>query len=204
MTLDAAGLENAMVRFELFDERHVRMIGESSAVQHMWGSMPDIPSGTSFSAYADHTLKQRRKGLWVPFVIFRKSDNALAGVVAYETISRTHRRLRISHFWHPEEMRGSGLFPASQALLIERALAWGARRIAWLVPIHGQRAVQAVRSLGARDEGVLRSYSRLADGTFADMAVLSLLRDEAKAALPLINDRWKDRLAEAAETGAGA
>ncbi len=207
MTLDAPGLENALVRLDIFSERHVPLIGASSAIRHMWDSMPDIPKGTSFAAYADHALKQARDGTWVPFVIFRQADDALAGVAIYDDISRVHRRVRIAHFWHPETMRGSGIFQASQALMIERALDWGARRIAWLVPDRSPRALDAVRSLGARDEGLLRRHTRLADGTYADMAVLSLLGDEARAILPVINDHWQARQAshaKPAETRSGA
>ena len=194
MNLDAPGLENALVKMDVFAERHVPELRASSAVEAMWASMPDIPKGTNFDAYADHVLKSREKGLMVPWVIYRQSDGAFAGVVAFENMSRVHRRVRISHYWHPEELRGTGIFQASQALLIERAVDWGTRRIAWLVPDWNEAALAAVRSLGAREEGVLRSFVRLADGTFANMVVLSLLRDEAKAALLFINDAWRDRM----------
>lgn len=199
MTLDTPGLENALVRLEIFSAEHVPVLRASSAAKAMWDSMPDIPKGTNFAAYADHTLKLKERGEIVPFVVYRQRDGAFAGVIAFENVSRTHRRLRINHYWHPEEMRGTGIFQACQALLIQRAVDWGARRIAWIVPSRNRSALAAIRSLGAREEGRLRSFTRLADGTFTDMVVLSFLRDEAKAALPLINDRWKDKLeAEAA------
>ncbi|MEM7768264.1 MAG: GNAT family protein [Pseudomonadota bacterium] len=198
MTLDAPGLSNALVRLETFDASHVPVLGASTAVKDMWRSMPDIPKGTNFTAYADYTLKQKAEGRIVPFVIFRQSDDAFAGVVAFENMSRTHRRVRIAHYWHPEPMRGTGVFQASQALLVERAVEWGARRIAWMVSARNEAAHAAVLSLGAREEGRMRSFIRLADGTFSDMIVLSFLRDEAKAALPFINDIWRARMADAA------
>ncbi|MEM0985025.1 MAG: GNAT family protein [Pseudomonadota bacterium] len=191
MNLDAPGLENAFVRLSPFEERHGPILAASSAIKHMWESMPDIPKGTNFNAYLDHTLKQKEAGLLVPFAISRCSDDAFAGVVAFENVSRTHRRVRIAHYWHPKEMRSTGVFQASQALLIERAVEWGARRIGWMVSARNRSALAAVESLGPREEGRIRSFTRLADGTFSDMVVFSFLRDEAKAALPLINDRWK-------------
>ncbi|MEO0785635.1 MAG: hypothetical protein AAFY10_08030, partial [Pseudomonadota bacterium] len=43
--------------------------------------------------------------------------------------------------------------------------------------------VRAVKRLGAKEEGVLRSYYRLAGGGWADVVVLSMLREEAEMAL---------------------
>ncbi|MEL6753975.1 MAG: GNAT family protein [Pseudomonadota bacterium] len=183
MKLDAKGLENGVVRLEPFQLAHVAHLEAAGAVESMWAYMPDIPKGKSANTYAAHILSQYESGLMVPFTMFRQSDDAFAGVVSYEMISKTHRRLRIANFWHPEEMRGSGVFQASQALLIQRALDWGARRIGWAVAKDAAAAVRAVKRLGAKEEGVLRSYYRLAGGGWADVVVLSMLREEAEMAL---------------------
>lgn len=149
----------------------------------MWAYMPDIPKGKSAAIYAAHIADEYSRGLTVPFTMFRKSDDAFAGVAAFETISKTHRRLRIANFWHPETMRGTGVFQASQGLLIRRALDWGVRRIEWSVAKDASAAVRAVKRLGAVEEGVLRSYYRLAGGGWADVVVLAMLREEAEMAL---------------------
>lgn len=183
MKLDDKGLENPLVRLEPFQLPHVRYLEEAGAVDSMWAFMPDIPKGKSATTYAAHVVSQYEACLMVPFTIFRQSDGAFAGVVTFEMINKTHRRLRIANFWHPEEMRGTGVFQASQALLIRRALDWGARRIGWSVAKDAGAAVRAVKRLGAVEEGILRSYYRLAGGGWADVVVLSMLRDEAEMAL---------------------
>lgn len=183
MKLDDRGLENPLVWLEPFQLPHTTHLKEAGAVDAMWAYMPDIPKGKSASAYAAHVVSQHEAGLFVPFTVFRQGDGAFAGVVAFEMINKTHRRLRIANFWHPEEMRGTGIFQASQALLIKRALEWGARRLSWAVAKDAAAAVRAVKRLGAVEEGILRSYYRLAGGGWADIVVLSMLRDEAEMAL---------------------
>ncbi|MEM1105706.1 MAG: GNAT family protein [Pseudomonadota bacterium] len=183
MHLSAKGLENALVRlepFQLSDTQHLEAVG---AVEAMWDFMPDIPRGKSASIYGAHVVDQAAQGLMVPFSVFRQSDGAFAGVASYESMNKTHRRLRISNFWHPEPMRGTGVFQACQALLIQRALDWGARRIAWIVAQDAAAAVRAVRRLGAEEEGVLRSYFRLAGGGWADVVILAMMREQAEMAL---------------------
>jgi len=183
MQLDAPNLENKLLRLEPFQLEHVPCLEEAGAVEAMWAYMPDIPAGKSSSQYAEHVVEQQKRGLMVPWTAFRQSDGAFAGVMSFEMFNKTHRRLRITNFWHPEEMRGSGVFQASQALLIGRALDWGARRIGWAVAKDAAAAVRAVKRLGAVEEGILRSYYRLAGGGWADIVVLSMLRDEAEMAL---------------------
>ncbi|MEL6567409.1 MAG: GNAT family protein [Pseudomonadota bacterium] len=183
MKLDAKDLENDVVRLEPFQLAHVTHLEDAGAVEAMWAFMPDIPKGKSASIYAAHVISQYENGLAVPFTMFRQTDGAFAGVAAFEMISKTHRRLRICNFWHPEELRGSGIFQASQALMIKRALDWGARRVGWAVAKDAGAAVRAVKRLGAVEEGVLRSYYRLAGGGWADVVVLAMLREEAEMAL---------------------
>ena len=196
MNLHAPNLENAYIRLEPFEKAHVEHLKAAKAVEAMWAWMPDIPKGKSADTYADYVVELQQSGETLAFTAFRQSDGAFAGVVNFELISRIHRRLRIANFWHPVEMRGTGVFQACQALLIQRAQDWGARRIGWMLPQDAAPAMKAVERLGARHEGVLRSYIRLAGGGWADVVILSMLRDEAKAALPRINAVWERKRAE--------
>lgn len=186
MKLNDPGLSNDLIRIEPFSEAHIPPLEKSGAIDAMWAWMPFIPGGASVEAYASHIIQSQDRGELYGFALFRKSDDAFAGVVAYDSVSRLHRRVRITTFWHPEEMRGSGVFAASQALLIRRALDWGARRIGWAVPTDAASGIEAVRRLGAREEGVLRKYLRLAGGGWGDMTILSMLHDEAEMALQRI------------------
>lgn len=183
MKLDAPNLENDAVRLELFEMPHLDFLKAAGAVEAMWKWMPDIPKGKSADTYAAHVIDLQKRGEIVAFAMFRQSDDAFAGVASFEMINRTHRRLRIANFWHPEVMRGAGIFQASQALLIQRALDWGARRIGWAVSADASSAIRAIKRLGATEEGVLRNYVRLAGGGWADIMVLSMLSDEAEMAL---------------------
>lgn len=180
MKLDAPGLENSIVSLELFQIEHLDFLKASGAVDFMWRFMPDIPRGASADSYARHVLQQQEDGQIIAFTIKRKADDAYAGVVCFESIDRTHRRLRITNLWIREDMRGTGLFEAVHEALIDRALSWGARRISWIVPANAESAQRALYRIGAVEEGRLRSYIRVADGSWSDMILFSMIRDEAK------------------------
>lgn len=191
MKLDAPGLEVAGIRLDPLTEAHRRPLADSGAVEAMWQWMPVIPTGTNFDAYFDHTLADARAGASIPFAITRVADGAFAGVAAYLEISRTHRRLRIGYQWHPPEMR-SGLVPAATALaLTSRARACRIRRIEFRIDVENIGAIKSVERLGAQREGVLRSQMRAAKGTWADMALYSLVNTEITNAISLLQERVK-------------
>lgn len=192
MKLDDPGLENELVSLKVLTEADRDVLAGTSAVEAMWQWMPVIATGTNFHSYFDHTLEMKDSGDYIPFTIWRKSDGAFVGVVAYADISRTHRRLRMASLWIVEEMRGTAIVPAVQLATIERAVASRMRRIEILTPESNERSIRSIERFGAKREGTLRSYFRMANGTWADMAVLSLVGDEALASIALLKDRVRD------------
>ena len=182
--LDDNGLCNPVVRLAVFSPRvHARLVDEAGATETLWTLLPAIPEGTGLRAYIRHIETCQAAGTSVPFLVFRRSDDAFLGVVAFEQISRIHRRVQISNLWQPETDQGPVVFHAVQALLIGRALDWGARRIGWLVPSGAGPIREALDTLGARHEASLRSYMRMADGSWSDMEAYAMLRSDARAAL---------------------
>tara|TARA_R110001592_G_scaffold122345_1_gene328976 strand:- start:7 stop:597 length:591 start_codon:yes stop_codon:yes gene_type:complete len=189
MRLDEPGLHNDVVRLDLLEESDRARLGGSGAVSSMWDWLPVIPSGTNFNAYFDLMLAMKQKGKIIPFSITRQSDGAFAGVIAYLDVSRTHRRVGIGYVWHPPEMRGTVVPVATQMAMIGRAFGARMRRIEFPIAATNVRAISSLERLGARKEGVLRRYMRLADGSWADLAILSLVDAEIRVAIDLLKDR---------------
>lgn len=183
MDLTAPGLENDYIRLEPLNEGHREMLRKTAAIEHMWLSMPVIQRGAGFDAYYDFMIRSAKAEEAVPFAIFDKRADRMIGVTAYLQPTRMHRRLMIGYTWLEESVRGKGMFRAIQSLLIKRAVMWGVRRIGWHVEARNERAIRAIKGLGAKYEGTLRNYARFADGTWVDITLLSMLRDEAKDAV---------------------
>lgn len=191
MNLNAPAFENEIVRLETLTEAHREMLRVSTVSTSMWEWMPVISTGTSLDSYIDYCLEAMKTDQFYPFVIFRQEDNALAGLVAFEHVSRTHRRLGVGFIWHPEDMRGTVISPATQLALLDRAFAARFRRISYMVPSDNTRAIRAIEKIGARREGDLRNYVRGASGNWTDVTILALVGDEIRAAITLLQDRVK-------------
>jgi RimJ/RimL family protein N-acetyltransferase len=145
----------------------------------MWDWMPVLSAGTSFEAYFDNAVAEAKTRQLFPFIITRVSDGAFAGLTAFLDANRTHRRVRIGYNWHPEKMRGTNIFLATQLAMIKRALECRVRRIEWKIDQRNERAIAAFEKLGVMREGTLRHYLRLADGSWADQVIFSLLSEES-------------------------
>ena len=184
MELNAPGLMNDLVCIDPLSEDHREDLRATSAVDHMWMSMPAIQRGAGFDTYFDYTLKSGKTGEAVPMALFDPNDgHRFVGVTAFLDPSKLHRRVRLGYTWLAEHLRGMGMFDAVKMLMIQRAVDWGAKRLEWQVESANERAIAAIERLGAVREGVLRQHTKLADGTWVDVVMLSLLRDEAKAVL---------------------
>ncbi len=189
MKLDTPGLSNSAVSLEKLTAAHRCLLAESSAIESMWTSMPVISTGTNFETYYDHILAEAARGRIIPFVVTRLSDGAFAGVSAFLNVSLTHRRLAIGYTWHPPAMRGGVVGPATALGLIERAQSCRIRRIEFLIAEDNAAAIASVERFGAVREGLLRSYIRIADGRWANMAIYALVDAEISAAITLLRDR---------------
>ena len=176
MKLDAKDFENDRVRLEPLTEDHKALLKGSSAIESMWQWMPMIDGGTGFENYFASIQKQRKSGSVVPFVVLSQRDGSFAGVAAFINANKTHRRVRIGYVWHPETVRGRGIFRATQLAMLIRAFDWGARRVEWIVDTRNTAAMRAVEGLGAHQDGVMQEWQRLSDGTWSDVVMFSMLR----------------------------
>ena len=195
MELGAPKLENDIVELVLLDESHREMLRASDAVEHMWMSMPAIQRGAGFDVYYDYMLRCGQDGQAVSFAIISQKTGQFAGVTAFIEPNKIHRRVQIGYTWIDHPFRGEGVYGAIQHLMLSRALEWGARRISWHVEARNERAVKAIQNLGANMEGVLRNYARFADGTWVDIAILAMMRDEAKDATKRLESALTDKVA---------
>ncbi|MEL6666127.1 MAG: GNAT family protein [Pseudomonadota bacterium] len=184
MDLTAPGLENDFIKLVPLDEQFREDLRSSDTAEHMWSSLPAIQCGAGFDAYYDHVQRQATTGEMYAFALLDPNDSdRFVGVTALVSPNKMHRRVRLGYTWLEPHLRGRGIYAATQKLLIERALEWGAKRVEWFVEEPNTRAIRAIQSLGAIKEGTLRQYEKFADGEWVDVVVLSMVRDEAKEAI---------------------
>ncbi|RIJ24437.1 N-acetyltransferase [Henriciella barbarensis] len=196
MELGAPGLHTATLRLEPLNESHRAALSRSNAVEHMWSSMPVISTGTNIDAYFDHSLKMATLGTGQVMAAIRQEDDRLIGLSAFLNPNRMNRRTRIGYNWVEPALRGSAVVEHIHYLMLKRAYQWRARRVAWWLSLKNERAIAAVEKIGAKREGVLRQHTRFADGSWADLVVLSLVSDEIRDSMAMLGEQIEKRDAD--------
>lgn len=107
----------------------------------------------------------------------------------YDLVPRL--RVEIGNTHYARDMWGSTLNPTVKLLLLDHAFdTLGVGRVALRCDSRNEHSRRAILRLGATYEGTLRRFRTAADGTVADAAYFSILREE----YPGVRDRLMARI----------
>lgn len=129
--------------------------------------------------YIDIAIKAREKQTEFPFIVFDKTTNRYAGSTRFYDINFPFQTLQLGYTWYGQDFRGTGLNRHCKYLLLSYAFEeLGMQRVEFRADNNNARSIAAMKSIGCKIDGVLRSNSPTADGGRRDSIVLSILKDE--------------------------
>ena len=113
-----------------------------------------------------------------PFIVFDKQANAYAGSTRFYDINFPFKTLQLGYVvW--ERFPGSGLNRHCKYLLLSFAFEdLHMERVEFRADNNNARSIAAMKSIGCKVDGVLRSNMPKRDGGRRDSIVLSILKDE--------------------------
>jgi RimJ/RimL family protein N-acetyltransferase len=190
-------LAGTLVRLELLSTRHVEDLAEAAGARRSAREFTWVPHGIEeVREYVGVQIDRAELGELAPFAQIRVADGRAVGTTAYFKFrSRPGESvpfaLEIGWTWLGESAQRTGINAEAKFLLLTYAFeTWRVARVDFETDARNERSRRAIEGLGARFEGVLRSWQpSLATGEeslLRDTAVFSLLADEwpeAKAAL---------------------
>jgi N-acetyltransferase len=129
--------------------------------------------------WMDMALKERNEGKRIPFTIIEKTSNQPCGSTSYGSISYIDKRIEIGWSWLGKKYQGTGINFHAKFCLLSYAfdlLNW--ERVEVKTDNLNERAKQALRKIGAREEGVLRSHMQMPGNRRRDSVYFSILKNE--------------------------
>jgi len=131
------------------------------------------------NAYLQTALVNRTAGKEYPFIVFDKTNGAYAGSTRFYDIQPQNNMLQLGYTWYGEKFRGTGLNKHCKYLLLQFAFEQlNMYRVEFRADARNERSIAAMKSIGCKPEGILRSHMWLEDGSRRDSIVLSILKDE--------------------------
>ena len=115
----------------------------------------------------------------MPFVVRDHATGDIVGSTRYFNVDADNRRLEIGHTWYAKRVQRTGVNTECKLLLLAHAFEM-LRCIAVEFRTHwfNQASRAAIARLGAKQDGVLRNHQLLADGSYRDTVVFSIIESE--------------------------
>lgn len=159
---------------------HVEGLNSAAQDGELWNlKVTTIPNDQGMSDYVQNALSQREKGIELPFVVRRRSDNKIVGTTRYYAISRKHHNLSIGYTWYSASAQNTPINTECKYMLLSNAFDKAKSiSVAWHTYHGNTRSQEAILRLGAKFEGVLRNHMILPDGRIRHTHCFSMLDEE--------------------------
>lgn len=146
----------------------------------LWAvSINEITTRQDLHAYLQAAIVQRETGQAVPFTIIDKESNRIAGCTRYGNIFFEHKRLEIGWTWLGIEFHKTGLNRACKYELLQYAFeTLHMQRVELKTDVLNTGSREAMRKMGATQEGILRKHMITEGGRSRDTVYFSIIADE--------------------------
>lgn len=194
--LDVPVLFGALVRLEPLSMRHATALGRAAEEDRSSYGFTMVPRAETVEEYVEAQLG--RDGL-TPFAQVRVADDAAVGCTAYwdprTWPGRTDlRAVEVGWTWLAASAQRTGINTEAKLLLFTYAFeTLGVVRVDLKTDARNDRSRRAIERLGARFEGVLRSWSPSwvpgEEGQLRDSAMFSVVAAEWPGVKSALTDR---------------
>jgi N-acetyltransferase len=168
------------VQLEPLRLEHVADLQAAAADGELWTLWYTfVPSPDVTLAYVQTALAMRDAGTAMPFVVRAIANGKIIGCTRYCNIDNSNQRLEIGYTWYAKSVQRSAVNSECKLLLLQHAFEkLGAIAVEFRTHFFNQTSRTAILRLGAKQDGILRSHQRNADGVVRDTVVYSIIASE--------------------------
>ena len=173
-------LENRRVRLRPLEVSDFEALKAIAFNPDIWQyTLTRADDAVSLAAYISTALHDRQAERRYPFVIIDRETGRLAGSTSYYHVSEANQSLSIGYTWIGTDFQRTGLNQAAKHLLLSHAFgALACERVELETDSRNQQSQQAMRRMGATEEGTLRSHRPTQGGLRRDTVLFSIIRPD--------------------------
>jgi RimJ/RimL family protein N-acetyltransferase len=175
-----ARLENEHVLLTRITPAHRDQLHDIAFDQDIWRYFVSrVSTEADFEKMIADAIADTDAGKRVAFCIITKPDNKVAGSMSYGNLAESDKRIEIGWSWLGKDYRGAGINRWAKYLLLEYAFeTLECERVEFKTDVLNLQARKGLENIGAREEGVLRSYNFMPDNRRRDAIYYSILKAE--------------------------
>jgi len=173
-------LDGSHVRLAPLSLSHHQRLCEIGLDAELWKfTTIRVETESEMFEYIQHALNLQAEGTGQPYVIIEKSSGDVIGTTRYHSIDLEHRRLEIGFTWIAREWQRTIVNTEIKYLMLKHAFEdHHFIRVQFKADASNEKSQRALIRIGARCEGILRSFVISKDRGPRDLAVFSLLASE--------------------------
>ncbi|GAA1409508.1 GCN5 family N-acetyltransferase [Glutamicibacter uratoxydans] len=175
-------LRGKLVTLEPLSIEHHDGLVEAASDGELWNLWyTSVPRPEAMAAEIQKRLKLQAEGSMLPFTT-RLNDpqtgepGKIIGMTTYCDIDLSVPKVEIGYTWNAASAHGTGTNAESKRLLLTHAFEqMNCEAVVFCTHWMNQQSRAAISRLGAKQDGVLRAHTRMADGSLRDTVVFSIL-----------------------------
>ncbi|RYU81071.1 GNAT family N-acetyltransferase [Hymenobacter persicinus] len=174
-------LENSRVRLRPLEPTDFEELKRIIFDAELWkfSSLPAPADALGLAAYLNKAVQDRAQGTRYAFAIIDRETGRVVGSTSYGSFSPPDRRLEIGWTWLGTDFQRTGLNRAAKHLLLKYAFGeLGCERVELKADALNLKSREAMRRMGATEEGILRSHMVMPGGRRRDSVYYSILKSE--------------------------
>lgn len=138
-----------------------------------------IPTTEGMRAEIERRLGLMEKGSMLPFAVKSNALDRFVGMTTYMNIDAAQKRLEIGSTWYAKSTQRTPLNTECKLLLLSHAFEkLDCIAVEFRTSYFNYASRNAILRLGAKQDGILRSHQRHADGSLRDTCVYSIIATE--------------------------
>ena len=172
----AVELAGRVVRLVPLSGAHLDGLTAAGADPDIWkwysvnGATPE-----TLRAFVDDALESQARGGAVPFTVFEAASGAIVGSTRFGAIERKHRRAEIGWTFLAARCQRTGINTEMKYLMLRLAFeAWNLIRVEFKTDSFNEKSRNALKRIGASEEGILRKHMVTFTGRVRDSVYYSI------------------------------
>ncbi len=180
MILEPTTLAGSHVRLEPLSRMHHAALCAIGLDPGLWEFTPyRVATPEDMAAYIQTALDHESAGSALPFATVHAPSGQVIGSTRYMNIDRANRRVEIGATWIAGPWRRTAVNTEAKYLMLRHAFeTLGCIRVELKTDALNQRSRNAIRRIGAKEEGTLRQHMVMWSGRLRDSVYFSILDSE--------------------------
>jgi N-acetyltransferase len=180
------------VRLEPLTRAHLPALTAVGLDPELWRwTTTVVRAPGDMAAYVERALYERLEGRALPFATVDAANGTVVGSTRFAAIEPAHRRVEIGWTWLARPWQRTAINTEAKYLMLRHAFEeLGCIRVELKTDALNERSREAIRRLGATEEGVLRGHMITETGRVRDTAYYSILAAE----WPGVRARLEERM----------